>query len=304
MKNLHLLLLFSLATLVQAQNKKTVAIAQWSSSWDNRNYAKDLTELIQTEIFKTKKFNLVDRTSFDVLYTESNLQKGEDFIEGQVVAQGKKEGAEYIITGRLNQTSAQAVYEQTFKNNKRRRGRLAGYIGKVSFTIKIIDVVTGRLRATTNISAQSGSRVAVGMIGKGKNNDKWIQAVGAASPTKRDAIQKAIQNSLKDVSKFTRENFPSLYKVLKVSGSKKDRATEVVIIAGSSASVRRKQKLNVVELIEVEHEGQILERKEIIGELRVISVDDANFSTCQVLRGHREIKQKLDAKKILYVISN
>lgn len=302
MRNLYILLLIFTSGLIQAQSKKTVAIAQWSSSLANTNYAKGLTELIQTEIFKTKKFNLVDRTSFDVLYTESNLQKGEDFIEGKVVAQGKKEGAEYIITGRLNNIIAEKVFgnNDITGNQRRKRREFLGYSGKVQFTLKIIEVATGRLKATVNLQGQSGNRVITSIPGKGK----LMQAMGVLPQSESDAVQKAIENAMKDVTKFIRNNFPSLYKVLKISSSKKDKATELVIIAGSSASVRRKQKLNVVEIIKVEHEGQILERKEVIGELRVISVDDANFSTCQVLKGHREIKQKIDGQKILYVISN
>lgn len=302
MKNLYLLLLFSLVTLAQAQNKKTVAIAPWSSSLVNKNYAKDLTEMIQTEIFKTRKFNLVDRTSFEVIYTEANLQKGEDFMEGQVVEQGKKDGAEYIITGRLNNVSAEKMFgnNDMTGNQKRKRREFLGYSGKVQFTLKIIDVATGRLKATVNLQGQSGNRVITSIPGKGK----LMQAAGVLPQSESDAIQKAIQNSLKGVSRFIRDNFPSLYKILKISNSKKDRAMEVVIIAGSSASVRERQRLNVVEIFEVEHEGRVLERKEVVGEIRIISIDDSNFSTCKVLAGHREIKQKMETQKILYVISN
>ena len=304
MKNLPILILLFSITFAQSQNKKTVAIAPWSSSMEKKSYAKDLTEMIQAEIFKTKKFNLVDRTSFDLIYTESNLQKGEDFIEGEVVAQGKKDGAEYIITGRLNQISTQEIYRQNIERNKKKRGKVAGYAGNVHFTIKIIDVATGRLRATTSISAQSGNKVAVSVIGAGGRKDEWLQAAGVVIPTKAEAIQKAMQNALKNVSHFIRNNFPSLHKIFKISQSKKDRAIEVVIIAGSSAGIRKRQRLNVVEVIEVAHEGQILERKEVIGEIRVLSIDDANFSTCLVLKGHKEIKQKIDAQNKLYVVSN
>ncbi len=77
------------------------------------------------EVFTNdKRFKLVDRSSWNFVVQERELQKTEAFIDGIVVEQGKSIGAEYLLSGTLNyaQTALTlTVYSVTDKKIKAKK---------------------------------------------------------------------------------------------------------------------------------------------------------------------------------------
>ncbi len=72
----------------------------------------DYSKLLQTvrtaesfvveTIVADQRFVVVERQNFDAIYSERELQKSEDFIEGYIVQQGGNIGADYLIFGDLD----------------------------------------------------------------------------------------------------------------------------------------------------------------------------------------------------------
>ncbi len=287
MKKIFFIVAFLVALVGQAQDKITIAVTRFSSSgtWNASMFSNSLTELAVNAVVKSGRFTVVDRTSFDAVFAEENLQKGEGFIEGLVVAQGKKTGAQYIITGNLTGASAEERYTGGYGSTPR---RFEGYVGKINYTLKLLDVETGVIKASESLSNSSGTFWAIFETTYG---------------TQEEAISQAIQASNPFILKFIDTYFPVKMKIFEIVEEKKGEAKKITIAAGSGKGVQVGQDLRVVEFQKVEVDGKAVERTKVIGMVRVQSVDDENFSTCKVRDGGALIKQKFDNKSDIYILS-
>lgn len=264
------LLLFTILSNTFAQSeKKVIAVTPISGSLTKggQAYANSLTEIIIDGIVKSNRFRVVDRSHFDHILTEENLQKGESFIDGLVVEQGKKLGAEYIVTGNLTNASADPRYRKETVNGKQ-RDVFAGYNAHVSFTLKVMDVRTGEIIASDVFDNRSGSI--------------WI--FDALYGNKEQAISQALKNGRRHVYGFIDKYFPLSMKIFEVAREKRGYAREVVITGGKEKGLKVGQWLKVVHLSRVTLDGKQVERKKPLGWIQVTSVDDENFSTCKVKR--------------------
>jgi len=301
MRNFTLLMIaFSWAINVFAQDdeRKTIAVTPFTSSGSSnaRMYASSVSELVVSAIVKSNRFTVVDRTHFDAIFNEENLQKGESFLDGLVVEQGKKLGAEYLITGNLISASATPQYKNvvdqqyvdktTGKTITTTKQVLSGYTAQISFTFKYIDVETGKILGTALIDNNSGGFLGLGVYG---------------SP--EEAISNAIQGAYPDILKAIDKQFPISMRILEITSSSSKRAREVVVTAGSSKGLLPKQELRVFEITSVNVDGQEVQRRRLIGVLKVRSVDDENFSTCVVKDGGEPIKKAIESKKNIVVMS-
>jgi hypothetical protein len=102
---------------------------------------------------------VVDRTKFDQLAQERNLQKQEDFLDGLVVEQGKSLGAQYLIQGNISQANAQSVtitkYKTvgTYPNTTQQKYYVPGYNVALIVNLQTIDVATGQAKSARTINA-------------------------------------------------------------------------------------------------------------------------------------------------------
>lgn len=284
---LIILMVFSSEQLLsQSSGKKIIAVVPLTNRADRygKQHADNLTETILNTVVNTRRFKVVDRTNFDAIFTEENFQKGENFIDGEVVEQGKKMGAEYIIAGSLSNYAISKLYTTDSKGNK----KFSGYKGDISFALKIIDVKTGEIIATETFKSNSGKSLLI--YSKTFNN-------------KSEAVNAAIQNSEEDIDEFIEKYFPALMKIYEISDAKGSKAKEVVITGGTAKGLIDGQILKVVEISKVDIDGQTVERKKEIGWLKISSVNDEHFSTCKVTDGHSLIKEKFDNNANIWVIS-
>lgn len=249
-------------------------------------YASSITEVVVDALVKSNRFLIVDRTHFDHIYTEENLQKGESFIEGQVVEQGKKIGAALIVTGELISASASEVYEEEGEG-KRKEKKVIGYVAALNFSLKVISVETGEIIASENLSSNSGK----------------ILLIEIPHHSEETAISNAIQGAREEVLDFLDDYFPVQAVIFEVIRDSNRKVHEVVVTAGKLKGMREGQMLKVVEVRQVMLNGQEVTRHIELGTLRVKSVTDDHFSTCKVIKGKDQIKDKLDANAMIQVIS-
>lgn len=270
----------------QSTGKKVIAIVPITNTTGRggNTHAANLTELVISTIVKTRRFKVVDRTNFDAIFSEENLQKGENFIDGEVVAQGKKLGAEYIIAGNLANFSTEKLYTTSSSGGK----QFAGYRANISFTLKIINVITGEIIAVEPFNVNSGRSLLIYSKKYNKENE---------------AITAAINNTDKIINLFIDDYFPVYLKIFEISKQKGSKAKEIVITGGSNIGLQEKQDLKIVEVSLVDIGGKTVERKKEIGWVKIISVDDEYFSTCKVTDGDEIIKKKFDSNANIFAIS-
>ncbi len=292
---LFVLLIFQFPKNASAQDdaKKIIAVTPfaYAGTRSAKAYASSLTEVVVGSVVKSNRFTVVDRTNFDDIFSEENLQKGESFIEGEVVEQGKKLGAQFIITGNLISASSEPVYKEVpvSKDSEEKKKVLDGYKGKVSFSIKILDVTTGQIMATSTL----------GNDGSG-NFWYFMSTYG----TKEEAITEALKSADKPVFQFIDKHFPVSMRIFEITDQKKGRAKEIVITGGSSKGLFVGQNLSIVEVREVTVDGKVLERKKPIGEAVITDIEDENFSKCKVRRSGAElVKEKFDSNANVFVIT-
>ncbi|MCS7003957.1 MAG: CsgG/HfaB family protein [Cytophagales bacterium] len=292
------LLAFPYFSFAQDTDRKTIAVVPFtaSGSTNARMYAGSVTEIVVSAVVKLNRFTVVDRTHFDAIFNEENLQKGESFIEGLVVEQGKKLGAQYIISGNLTSVGVTEHYsnvvDRTYTDKSTNkvvtttRRERDGYTAQISFTFKFIDVETGKILGTAIIDNRSGGLWGLGVYG---------------SPD--EAIANAIKGSLDEVMQAIDKQFPVVMRIFEITESSRKRAKSVVVTAGSDKGLQPKQELKVFEITFVEIDGKTVERRRPIGILKIKSVDDENFSTCVVKDGGEFIKKAFESKQQLIVMS-
>ncbi len=260
--------------LAICQSKTIIGIVPFRSAEQKTNYynrQSNTTEWITaiqdavTEAFLgTKRFALVEREKMDQINGEKNLQKGEDFIDGQVIEQSKSLGAQYIVMG--NVTKAELVTSQTTAPFA---GTITSRTGEIAFSIKVVDVTTGLIAATQSFSGS----------GRGKN-----------------AIENALEKIKPDIEQFVRENFKVIVSVASVEEkNSQGDAVKVLISGGSSLGMKPGDVLKVYEQSELMVDGKKLARKVTLGKITVAKVEDENFSVCGVTEGGADIAKKVAA---------
>jgi hypothetical protein len=290
MKRLIFIAFFSLFTSgLFAQEKLSVGILPFTfvQGASNSQNVNSIQETVVNAFVKKKRFNIVDRTKMDALKDEKNLQKSEDFIDGNVIQQGVSLGANFLISGHV--ISAQAERMETAPDQKTGQVTVS-YKSKLSIQLKVIDVATGQVITSESIEPKGGSTLG-GMFG-----------VGPTTP--EAAISKAIKGIEDKVDEFVNKNFPLSFPIVEIQETdSKGNATKLMIAGGSGYNLKKGDKLKVVEVSMIEVNGKKLERKKEIGELKITKVEDDNFSTCSVSSGGVDINSRFEAKAKLLVIT-
>lgn len=266
---LGLLLLLSVAAM--GQGKTTIGIVPFKNSTSTRYHyntkSKEITAIQDavTEAFlATKRFSLVEREKMDQVQSEKQLQQNEDFIDGQVIDQSKSLGAQFIVTGNVSKAQ-----EETSQMRAPIAGTITSRTADVAFSLKVIDVTTGEIVATTSFTSS----------GRGKNS--FEDAVNKVKP---------------DVAQFIRENFKITGSIASVEEKNAaGDAVKVLLACGSSIGMKPGYTFKVYEAKELTVDGKKLTRKVTLGRIIVNKVEDENFSVCDVTEGGAAIAQKLAA---------
>ncbi|SIO51049.1 CsgG/HfaB family protein [Chitinophaga niabensis] len=266
--------LFTICSTSYAQNKTLIGIVPFKSSaqkdsygYSRSNNSSEYNTAIQDAVadafLKTKRFSLVEREKMDQLKSEKNLQKDEDFIDGQVIEQSKSLGAQYVVLGNISKAKA-----ETKQVSIPVVGMTTSNIAEIAFNTRVVDVATGEIMASNSFSATS----------KGKT-----------------AFEDALKEIKPQIEKFIKDNFKivaSIASIEEKSGA--GEAVKVLISGGSGTGVSESNQFKVYEATELVVDGKKLTRKKQIGKIVVSKVEDENFSICTVTEGGADIAKKME----------
>ena len=132
--------------------------------------------------------------------------------------------------------------------------------------MKLTDVETGEVKATQTIRGNAGRFLI------------FEPHYG----TQKDAMAQAIRNSKSSIIRFIDYYFPVRMRLHEIASQKKGYAREIVITGGRLKGLRTGQTLRIIELQQVQLDGQVVERQKTIGWASVERVEGEHFSICKV----------------------
>lgn len=235
-----------------------------NSSNSSGEFKTAIQDAVADAFLKTKRFSLVEREKMDQLKTEKNLQKDEDFIDGQVIEQSKSLGAQYVVLGNVSKAKVESKETLIPVVNRTTTSNLA----EIGFNIRIVDVATGEIIASNSFNK----------TGKGKN-----------------AFEETLATIKPEIELFIKDNFKIIASIASIEEKGGNgEATKVLISGGSSTGVLEKNTFKVYEVSELMVDGKKLTRKKTIGKVVVAKVEDENFSVCTVVEGGADIAKKIE----------
>jgi hypothetical protein len=255
----------------QPDIKPIVGVSEFTSEVDSK-YAGAVAEKVVEVVTNSKRFTVVDRTSYDKVKQELEFQKSEAFLDSKnTVKQDAVLAAHHIIVGHILKMSIYAM--------KNTDNSVNGYKASISFTLKVNDVESG---ITTE--AESFQTVVSPLM---------------LSP--ESAVNEALKSVEPQLSDYFARNFPLTTKVSKILTEKKGAAVNILIAGGRSYGFKEGDKL-AVEKIEM-LEGKPYPSE--IGQIKVVKLAGDDFSECVVINGGKAIlegfaaAQKITCKLIV-----
>lgn len=291
--NRVLIVLCSLFTSLAMAQKITVAFIPMSYDEEriSRNDAKIIQETVLNAFVSSKRFSVVEREKLEEIAKEKSLQRTEAFMDSkETFTEGMNKGASYLIDGNII----------SVRNSESKHG----WECAVNIQLKVLDVSTGEILATENISSEilpvnqaikEAEKVYLTKdeIAKLALKEKHLREPKANSD---DAIMVALQRLSENVQKFTSFNFPMSVSVVEWDVKKKK---DFILAAGFNSGIHRGQLLDIVTITEATVGEQTIERKVKIGTAYVYRVDDANFSAATIIDGVKEVlKAKTNNAKL------
>ena len=252
----------------------------WSGQW---NIGNDLAIMLESALFDTGRFVIVERGKLnDVLAEQDLAASGRTAKAGKVAQTGLIRSARYIATGAVTTVDEQQSGGDggvSFHGFRIGGGRSEA---QVTVIVKLIDTTTGEIVAKESITGKAGNTglkvgVSVGALDTDLGGFKKTPLGQAA----QDCINKASEFIAKKM-----ESFPFEGSVIKVSGN-----GQVLINRGSEFGMEAGQELVMAtqgELLTDPDTGEILGNEEgnVIGKLKVAKVTE-KVSYCDVLDGEK-----------------
>lgn len=238
----------SLMGYAQSDTRPVVGVAEFSCE-GNSKYAGLVTEKVVEMLTNTRRFQVVDRTSYDRVRDELELQKSEAFIDSEnTSAQGVAIAAEKLITGHIAKIPVYAM--------KNPDGTVKGYRASVAFQMKVVDVETGLSTEATSFQGQTSEMML--------------------SP--ESAVTQSMTSLQEELEEYFRKNFPLQGKILKILECKKEAAVAILLNVGKNQGVKNKDKFQVEHI-------EMLDGKPYpspIGEITVTKLSGDDFAECSV----------------------
>lgn len=283
-----------------AQNEKTViAVLPFVTNVSGAN-PELVQEMVTKQFVKSNRFDIVDRTKFQKVMTELNVQKSEEFLNSKIVNQGKLLGAQYLVTGVVTQMNSTSNVTVSPTNPN---ARTTEWRHMITVSYQVIDVETGKAVYSENIEAQN---------------------TNAHNLSDADAIDNANCLLKRNIRYAVMKEFPEEIEIVKIEKlSKKGLPDEVLISAGTNFfdadskgnecdkglidKINIFKKKDVVKLKAYQIEvltinGKEAKRETEIGTLKLKDVQ-GDFSVCEVVSGGKEIQDMINGnKKVLLKI--
>jgi hypothetical protein len=205
----------SLFVYSQTDLKPIVGVAKFTSEV-NSKYSNSVAEKVVEIVTNTRRFTVVDRTSYDKVKEELEFQKTEAFLDSKNTAkQDAVLAAQYMIVGNILKMS---VY-----NMKNTDGSTNGYKASVAFTLKVNTVETGTTTEAENFQT----------------------SVSPLMLSPESAVNEALKSIEGTLSAYFIKTFPLTTKIRKVLTFKRESASTVLIAGGKSFGFKEGDKLTV-----------------------------------------------------------
>ncbi|RKR08579.1 hypothetical protein C8C83_0162 [Flavobacterium sp. 90] len=268
MRNFNFLLLLFMNSLIgysQAVEKPVIGVSQFTSEV-NSKYSGAVAEKVVQIVTNSRRFTVVDRTSYAKVKDELELQKSEAFLDSKnTVKQDATLAAENLIIGNILKMSVYAM--------KNTDGSVNGYKSSVAFTLKVNEVESGRTTEAESFQTD----------------------VSPLMLSPESAVNEALKSIEPKLSAYFIKTFPLTTKISKVLTTKKESAATVLISGGKEFGFKEGDKLIV-------EKNELIDGKPYpsqIGELKVVKIAGSDFSECTVSDGGKEILARFNAAEKL-----
>ena len=268
MRNFNFLLLLFMNSLIgysQAVEKPVIGVSQFTSEV-NSKYSGAVAEKVVQIVTNSRRFTVVDRTSYAKVKDELELQKSEAFLDSKnTVKQDATLAAENLIIGNILKMSVYAM--------KNTDGSVNGYKSSVAFTLKVNEVESGRTTEAESFQTE----------------------VSPLMLSPESAVNEALKSIEPKLSAYFIKTFPLTTKISKILTTKKESAATVLIGGGKDFGFKEGDKLIV-------EKNELIDGKPYpsqIGELKVVKIAGSDFSECTVSEGGKEILARFNAAEKL-----
>ncbi|MBL7960363.1 hypothetical protein JNL27_08995 [bacterium] len=239
-------------------------------------FAESVTQQLVNTFVGLRRFIVVERSAIEKILKEQNLQTSDLTDPSKAVSLGAMLGTEFLVQGTIVN-----IHTTTSKKDKKSSC-------KVDLLIRIIDVTTGQIIASKDITGISD-----------KKKDKSANIAYGALDNADAEISRSIKQVFPVEGKIIRFVEPETdKKAKKKDKSKKKQADLVLISCGKDLGIKEGDKFQVIQEEEIIVDGQIFKRQKAVGKLKVVKLEmDGIFSICEVIEGSKVIsadKEKLD----------
>ena len=246
----------------QSQDKRRIVAVEKFVSETPTKYDRAITEKVIEIITKSKRFQVVDRTNLDLIKKEQELQKSEEFFDGNRVQQGAMKGADYQVIGNIRMLN---IVRMTSG------GDFNGYKATLSFNLKIVNTETSE-----STEAQS------------------FESRGAAAQlTPERAVDEAIRTLEESMNTYFQEEFPVILTISRVLKDD-DGEAEIVLISGGKSHGLKEGDEFLVKSVEMIDGSPYYQE---IGKIELLKISGDNFSECEVDKGGKSIMEIVRQKR-------
>lgn len=260
-------LMLGLSSIASAQNdtRPIVGVMKFSSDVESR-YSGPITEKVVEMLTKSRRFQVVDRTSINNVESELKFQRTEHFIDSKHTSQqGVMVGADYVVTGHIRQINVSRILNADES--------VGGFKASLSFTIKIVETSTGFSNEAQSFESRGANK--------------------CLSPER--AVDDAIRTLEPQLEEYFMNNFPVIVKVLRILSSKKEVADEILIAGGKSHGLSEGSRLNLQRIEMIEGKPYPVD----FGEIKVVKLAGESFAECNIIRGGNELLKRYNAAEYI-----
>lgn len=279
MKYIFILLLTVVSSLVgysqadqsqQADKLPVVGVSAFKADSTMLKFTTIVSAKVVEVLTQSQRFNVVDRTNYDQVRKELELQKREEFMDvnlkDKIVAAPLQ--AQFMVIGNISKFNILRM-----KNND---GSINGYRASVNFQLQVTDVASG-----ANTNAETFQTVTSPIM-----------------LSTESAVTDAVNTIEPQLAKWIVNNFPVTVKLLKVIQTDGDEAATVLVSGGKKLGLTQDSRL-IVQFIEM-LDGSPYPTE--LGELKVVKLAGETFAECKVVKGGKEILSRFNAAQKLVAL--
>ncbi|WP_121965546.1 CsgG/HfaB family protein [Myroides sp. N17-2] len=292
-------LLFLILTCIQTQAQNKISVAFIPITYDSETISTSNARIIQESILNSfveaKKFTVVDRDKLAEIEVEKKLQRTESFMDSNdVITDGISKGASYLISP--------SILGVRHTNNKK------DWETMLQVQIKVLDVSTGEILATSNINSEyinpekaiQDARSKCLSKKEIKEFDARQDRLQKVQKHQEDAFIIALERFSDNVKAFTTKHFPLTLEITNWDAKNKNALT---ISAGSNVGLIPGQMIDIMNITEVTIGERNVQRTQKIATGCIIKVEDPYFADGIILNSEKSFKKLRDNNAPFKVIT-